>query len=51
MFATGYALLELALGVSGREPGIAHFAHRGGMAGALVLILHWMHRAQRGQLD
>jgi hypothetical protein len=26
MFATGYALLELALGVSGREPGIAHFA-------------------------
>ncbi|MFC0397319.1 rhomboid family intramembrane serine protease [Paraburkholderia rhizosphaerae] len=51
LFATGYALLELALGLTGRAPGIAHFAHLGGMAAALALVLHWTRRAQHGQLD
>jgi membrane associated rhomboid family serine protease len=51
MFATGYAVLELVLGLSGSAPGIAHFAHLGGMAGALALIVHWSRHAPRDQLD
>ncbi|RZF28981.1 rhomboid family intramembrane serine protease [Paraburkholderia sp. UYCP14C] len=47
LFATGYALVELGLGVSGEAPGIAHFAHLGGMAGALALIGCWS-RKPRG---
>lgn len=34
LFATMYGILEFMLGVSGNEPGIAHFAHLGGMLGA-----------------
>lgn len=43
LFATGYAAIELLLGVSGREPGVAHFAHLGGMIGAIALIVYWSH--------
>jgi membrane associated rhomboid family serine protease len=45
LFVTLYGLLELYLGVSGRNAGVAHFAHLGGMIGGFVLILYW--RAQR----
>lgn len=50
LFACAYALIELTLGVSGRESGVAHFAHLGGMIGAIALMLHWsrMPRQRRG---
>lgn len=35
-----YAALELTLGVTGGEPGVAHFAHLGGMAGAYLVLRH-----------
>lgn len=35
---TGYAALELILGVTGTQQGVAHFAHLGGMLGAFVVI-------------
>lgn len=37
---TVYAALELYLGVTGTQAGVAHFAHLGGMLGAFVLIQH-----------
>lgn len=45
LFVTLYGLLELYLGLSGRNSNVAHFAHLGGMAGGIVLLLYW--RAQR----
>jgi membrane associated rhomboid family serine protease len=44
LFVTLYGLLELFLGVSGREPGVAHFAHLGGMLGGALSILYWRAR-------
>lgn len=44
LFVTLYGLLELFLGVSGREIGVAHFAHLGGMLGAWLLIQYWRGR-------
>lgn len=41
LFATGYAALELVLGISGNAPDVAHFAHLGDMAA--VLVLYWSH--------
>ena len=41
LFVTLYGLLELYLGITGREPGVAHFAHLGGMIGGFALILYW----------
>jgi membrane associated rhomboid family serine protease len=45
LFVTLYGLLELYLGISGRDSSVAHFAHLGGMVGGFVLILYW--RTQR----
>jgi membrane associated rhomboid family serine protease len=36
-----FGLLELYLGVSGRAPGIANFAHLGGMLFGFLLIQRW----------
>jgi membrane associated rhomboid family serine protease len=47
LFVTLYGLLELGLGITGSQSSVAHFAHLGGMAGGLVLILWWRHRASR----
>jgi rhomboid family protein len=44
LFVTLYGLLELYLGVSGTQEGVAHFAHLGGMLGALLLIQKWRGR-------
>ncbi|HEY8682929.1 MAG TPA: rhomboid family intramembrane serine protease [Rhodanobacter sp.] len=44
LFVTGYAIVELTLGVTGIEPGVAHFAHLGGMLGGIVLIEYWRGR-------
>ncbi len=49
LFVTLYGLLELFYGVSGREPGVAHFAHLGGMAAGYALILYWRMRSTRGR--
>ncbi len=39
LFVTLYAALELVLGVTGTQAGVAHFAHLGGMLGGF-LVLH-----------
>jgi rhomboid family protein len=36
-----YTAIELYAGVTGTMQGVAHFAHLGGMLGALVLMLAW----------
>ncbi|MGH8162303.1 MAG: rhomboid family intramembrane serine protease [Gammaproteobacteria bacterium] len=41
VFVTGYGILELILGVTGTQAGVAHFAHLGGMIGGIILILYW----------
>jgi membrane associated rhomboid family serine protease len=47
LFVTLYGVLELYLGVSGHDSGVAHFAHLGGMVGGLALILYWRSAARR----
>ncbi len=44
LFVTIYGLLELTLGVTGSESGVAHFAHLGGMLGGALVILYWRGR-------
>lgn len=46
-FVLFYGLLELYLGVSGNVPGVAHFAHLGGMFFGFLLLRHWS-RTRRG---
>lgn len=41
LFVTGYGVIELILGITGTQAGVAHFAHLGGMAGGFVLIQYW----------
>ena len=41
LFVTGYGVIELFLGVTGTQQGVAHFAHLGGMAIGFVLIQYW----------
>lgn len=47
LFVTLYAVIELALGVTGSHEGVAHFAHLGGMMGGYLVIRHW--RRGRGR--
>jgi membrane associated rhomboid family serine protease len=44
LFVIGYALVELVLGVTGTQAGVAHFAHLGGMVGGYVMIQYWRGR-------
>lgn len=46
-FVIGFGILELYLGVSGRSPGIANFAHLGGMVFGYALLQYWR-RQRRG---
>ena len=41
VFVTLYAVLELFLGVTGSQEGVAHFAHLGGMIGGYLLLRLW----------
>jgi len=41
VFVTVFALIELFLGVTGTQEGVAHFAHLGGMVGGYALLRHW----------
>ncbi len=40
-FVIIYGVIELFLGVSGRQIGVAHFAHLGGMIGGYILLMYW----------
>ena len=42
-----FGALELYLGVSGNAPGIANFAHLGGMLFGFVLIYRWQNAGKR----
>jgi len=48
LFVAGYAVLELFFGVTGRQAGVAHFAHLGGMLGGALMMLYWRLRPDRG---
>lgn len=41
VFVLIYAALELVLGVTGTQEGVAHFAHLGGLAGGALLLAYW----------
>lgn len=41
LFVLLYGALELVLGVTGTQTGVAHFAHLGGLAGGFLLMRHW----------
>ncbi len=41
IFVGLYAVLELLLGVTGSQVGVAHFAHLGGLAGGYLLMRGW----------
>jgi len=46
-FVLAYGALELFLGVTGMQAGVAHFAHLGGMLGALLVIRNFSGRRRR----
>jgi membrane associated rhomboid family serine protease len=39
--------VELVLGVTGTQEGVAHFAHLGGAAAGFVLLRYWRAQALR----
>ncbi len=41
VFVVLYAAIELVLGVTGTQEGVAHFAHLGGMVGGYILLRWW----------
>ena len=41
LFVTLYGALELFLGVTGTEEGVAHFAHLGGLVGGFIMLRYW----------
>jgi rhomboid family protein len=48
LFVTLYGLLELYLGITGTQEGVAHVAHLGGMLGAWLMIRYWRGRLPFG---
>ena len=44
VFVALYGVLELVLGVSGAQAGVAHFAHLGGLLGGFLLLRFWRRR-------
>jgi len=44
LFVILYGLIELYLGVTGSQQGVAHFAHLGGMLGGFLTIQYWRGR-------
>ena len=44
LLVTLYGALELFMGITGTQQGVAHFAHLGGMAGGFLLIQYWRGR-------
>jgi membrane associated rhomboid family serine protease len=48
IFVMLYAALELVLGVTGTQAGVAHFAHLGGLVGGAAMIFYWRHLRRLG---
>ncbi len=48
IFVLGYMVIELFLGITGTQAGVAHFAHLGGALVGMVLILLWRSSARSG---
>jgi len=46
-FVIGYGALELYMGITQTQSGVAHFAHLGGMVFGLLLILLWRKQRRR----
>ncbi len=46
-FVLVYAAIELFLGVTGTQEGVAHFAHLGGMIGGFALLRYWRGRGDQ----
>jgi rhomboid family protein len=46
-FVILYGLFELYLGIAGNAPGVAHFAHLGGMLFGFLLLRYWSHGRKR----
>jgi membrane associated rhomboid family serine protease len=46
LFVFLYAGIELTLGVTGTQAGVAHFAHLGGMIGGYMVIRSWRRRGR-----
>lgn len=44
LLVSGYIVLELVLGVTGTQAGVAHFAHLGGALAGFIMILYWRGR-------
>jgi membrane associated rhomboid family serine protease len=49
VFVALYGGLELLLGVTGTQAGVAHFAHLGGMLGGYLMILYWRGKGPFGR--
>ena len=47
VFVLVYAVLELYLGVTGTQEGVAHFAHLGGMVGGYLMLRYWRGSTRR----
>jgi membrane associated rhomboid family serine protease len=41
LFVSLYGVLELVMGVTNTQAGVAHFAHLGGMVGGAIVIAYW----------
>lgn len=50
VFVVMYGVLELYLGVTGTQAGVAHFAHLGGLIGGFVLLTYWRSTRRRQSL-
>ena len=49
VFVAIYGAIELFLGVTGSQEGVAHFAHLGGMLGGFLMIQYWRGRPPFGR--
>ena len=47
IFVVIYAVIELFLGVTGSQAGVAHFAHLGGLVGGGAMLGYWRHFGRR----
>ena len=46
-FVVGYGAIELYLGLTGTQAGVAHFAHLGGMLFGFILLKYWSKHSQK----
>ena len=44
VFVTVFGIVELVLGITGTQAGVAHFAHLGGLAGGYLFMRFWRWR-------